>query len=59
MLVFGLASAPFVFIKVVKVLFKQWRKIGIKIFAFVNNFSGGSHNNFNNPGVVADRVRTD
>ena len=57
-LIFGLASAPFVFIKVAKVLIKHWKKIGIRIFAFLDDFFGGSHN-FHNTEVVADRVRTD
>ena len=32
-LVFGLASAPFIFTKVVKVLIKHWRSNGILIFS--------------------------
>ena len=39
-------------------LIKHWRKIGIRIFAFLDDFFGGPHN-FRNTEVVADRVRTD
>ena len=41
-LVFGLVSAPFIFTKVVKVLIKHWRSLGIRIFGFVNDIFGGS-----------------
>ena len=54
-LLFGLASAPFVFTKVVNVLIKHCRKIGIRIFAFVDDFFGGSHN-FHSTDVVANIV---
>ena len=57
-LVFGLASAPFVFTKVVKVLIKLWRKMGIRSFAFVDGFFGGSHN-FHSTELVAHIVKTD
>ena len=36
-LVFALALAPFVFTKVVKVLIKHWRSLGIRIFGFVDD----------------------
>ena len=42
-LVFGLASAPFVFTKVVKVLIKYWRAAGIRIFGYVDDVFGGGH----------------
>ena len=57
-LVFGLASAPFLFTKVVKVLIKHWRKMGIGLFAFVDDFFGGSHN-FHSTELVAQIVKTD
>ena len=42
-LVFGLATAPFVFTKVVRVLIKHWRSLAIRIFAFIDDvFGGGS-----------------
>ena len=40
-LVFGLASAPFVFTKVVKVLIKYWRASSIRIFGYVDDVFGG------------------
>ena len=40
-LVFGLATAPFIFTKVVKVLIKHWRSMAIRIFAFVDDILGG------------------
>ena len=40
-LVFGLASAPFVLKKVVKVLIKYWRAAGIHIFGCVDDVFGG------------------
>ena len=41
-LVFGLAIAPFVFTKVVRVLIKHWRSLAIRIFAFIDDvFVGG------------------
>ena len=40
-LVFGLASTPFVFTKVVKVLIKYWRAAGIRIFGYVDDVFGG------------------
>ena len=40
-LVFGLATASFIFTKVVKVLIKQWRSMAIRIFAFVDDILGG------------------
>ena len=40
-LVFGLATAPFIFTKVVKVLIKHWRSMTIRIFAFVDDILGG------------------
>ena len=42
-LVFGLASAPFVFTKVVKVLIKYWGASGIRIFGYVDDVFGGGH----------------
>ena len=57
-LVFGLASAPFVFTKVVKVLIKHWRKMGIRIFAFVDDFFEGLRK-FHNTELVAHIVKTD
>ena len=57
-LVCGFASAPFVFSKVVKVLSKHWRKMGNRIFAFVDDFFGGSHN-FHNIELMAHIVKTD
>ena len=44
-LVFGLATAPFIFTKVVKVLTKRWRSIAIRIFAFVDDILGGGRSN--------------
>ena len=41
-LVFGLASALFIFTKVVRVLIKHWRGMAIQIFAFVDDFLGGA-----------------
>ena len=42
-LVFGLATAPFVFTKVVCVLIKHWHTLAIRIFAFIDDvFGGGS-----------------
>ena len=41
-LVFGLARAPFVFTKVVKVLVGYWRGCGIHIFSFIDDFFGGA-----------------
>ena len=40
-LVFGLATALFIFTKVVKVLIKHWRSMAIRIFAFVDDILGG------------------
>ena len=40
-LVFGLATAPFMFTKVVKVLIKHWRSMAIRSFAFVDDILGG------------------
>ena len=37
---FGLATAPFIFTEVVRVLIKHWRGIAIRIFAFVDDFLG-------------------
>ena len=37
----GLATAPFVFTKVVGVLIKHWRSLAIRIFAFMDNVFGG------------------
>ena len=39
-LVFGLSPAPFVFTKVVKVLIKHWRSLGIRIFGFIDDVFG-------------------
>ena len=36
-LVFGLATAPFVFTKVVLVLIKHWQSLAIRIFAFIDD----------------------
>ena len=41
-LMFGLASAPFIFTEVVRVLIKHWRGMVIRIFAFVDDFLGGA-----------------
>ena len=41
-LVFGLATAPFVFTKVVRVLVGYWRGCGIDIFSFTDDFFGGA-----------------
>ena len=41
-LVFGLTTALFVFIKVVKVLLGYWRGCGIRIFIFIDDFGGAS-----------------
>ena len=41
-LVFGLATAPFVFTKVVKILVGYWRGGGIGIFSFIDDFFGGA-----------------
>ena len=57
-LVFGLASAPYIFTQLVKVLIKHWRKSGIRIFAFVDDFFGGSHD-FSDTVRVADVVKLD
>ena len=40
-LAFGLATAPFVFTKVVHVLIKHWRSLAICIFAFIDDVFGG------------------
>ena len=40
-LVFGLATALFVFTKVVEVLIKHWTSMAIRIFAFVDDILGG------------------
>ena len=40
-LVFGLATAPFILTKVIKVLIKHWRSMAIRIFAFVDDIMGG------------------
>ena len=58
MLVCGLASAPFVFTNVVKVLIKHWGKMGIIIFAFVDDFFGRSHN-LHSTELAAHIVKTD
>ena len=39
--VFGLATAPFIFTKVVKELIKHWGSMAIRIFAFVDDILGG------------------
>ena len=39
--VFGLATTPFLITKVVKVLYKHWRSMAIRIFAFVDDILGG------------------
>ena len=39
-LVFGLATTPSVFTKVVKVLVGYWRGCGIRIFSFIDDFLG-------------------
>ena len=41
-LVFGLASAPFIFTKVVRMLIRHWRGMAIRIFAFVDDFLSGA-----------------
>ena len=55
-LVFGLASAPFVFTKVVKVLIKYWRASGIRIFGYVDDVFGGGHT-FKETEQISQRVR--
>ena len=57
-LVFGLASAPFVFTKVVKVLIKYWRASGIRIFGYVDDVFGGGHT-FKETEQISQRVRKD
>ena len=57
-LVFGLASAPLVFIKVVKVLIKYWRAAGIRIFSYVDDVFGGGHS-FTETKQISQRVRKD
>ena len=48
--VFGLATAPFIFTKVVKVLIKHWRSMAIRIFAFVDDILGGGGLKKKHPG---------
>ena len=57
-LAFGLASAPFIFTKVVKVLIKHWRSKGILIFGFVDDIFGGSHS-YRDTKRVSDIVKED
>ena len=57
-LVFGLASAPFVFTKVGKVLIKYWRAAGIRIFGCVDDVFGGGHS-FTETKQISQRVRKD
>ena len=40
-LVFGLATASFVFTKVVRALIKHWRSVAIRIFTFIDDVFGG------------------
>ena len=37
----GLSSAPYVFTRIIKVLIKHWRSLGMRIFAFVDDSFGG------------------
>ena len=57
-LVFGLASAPFVFTKVVNILIKYWRASGIRIFGYVDDVFGGGHT-FKETEQISQRVRKD
>ena len=41
---FGLTSAPFIFTKIMRVLVKYWRGIGIKIACFLDDGLGVSRN---------------
>ena len=40
-LVFDLSSAPYVFTRILKVLIKHWRSLGMRIFAFIDDGFGG------------------
>ena len=55
-LVFGLATAPFVFTKVVKVLVGYWRGCGIHIFSFIDDFFGDA-STFHQTAIIAANVK--
>ena len=57
-LVFGLATAPFVFTKVVKVIVGYWRGCGICIFSFIDDFFGGA-STFHQTAIIAAKVKKD
>ena len=57
-LVFGSATAPFSFTKVVKVLIKHWRAQGICIFGFVDDVFGGA-GTFERTKSLSDIVKND
>ena len=57
-LVFGLATAPFVFTKVVKVLVGYWRGGGIRICSFIDDFFRGA-STFHRTAIIAAKVKKD
>ena len=57
-LVFGLATVPFVFTKMVKVLVGYWRGCGIRIFSFIDDFFGGA-STFHQTAITAAKVKKD
>ena len=57
-LVFGLATAPFVFAKVVKVLVGYWVGRGIHIFSFIDDFFGGA-STYHQTAIISAKVKMD
>ena len=56
-LVFSLTTAPFLFTKVIRVLIKHWRSLGIRIFAFIDEILGGGRS-FNDALAISNFVES-
>ena len=57
-LVYGLATAPLVFTKVVKVLMGYWRGRGIRIFSFIDDFFGVA-STYHQTAIISAKVKMD
>ena len=55
---FGLASAPFMFTKIQKVLVSHWRKQGIRIFTYLDD-GAGAKNNYTEAKAVSQLAQQD
>ena len=57
-LVFGLATASFVFTKVAKVLVDYWRGRDIRIFSFIDDFLGDA-STYHQTAIISAKVKMD